>query len=613
MSDATTNRLLYAALSGLVLALFATTGEARSPVGVTTAADGDPLGKPPNENERILRIGIDVQANEIVTTAARDRAHLVFLDGSSLTVGPNARVVIDRFVYDPASNTGDLAINASRGVFRLVGGRISKQRPIVITTPSSTIGVRGGITIVTVTPTETVANFVYGNSMTVTAGGQTQTATRAGSQVVTAAGGVPGMPSLLKQGGLGAALNQLEGATANANTAPDQSAQRSGFSRQNSGQPANAGANGPPNLSSNTLVNAISNASVETQQATRPGTSPRTSAFGPVPPATPNNPATPQPTGGSGPPIPLPPVPPPSGAPRTSQTLTGFASGLVYGQLDHGGYHSTPANLLGKPGAVSITTDATTSQAKGTLVLHDLAGSRRPSVATLQLGGTGGLGATNSAFVDDKSYVMVTQYNDLSRLSRWQSGGSTYQATDTSVLASASAGPLPLQLPMQGTPGPCVCEFLNWGWWAAGVPDPRHPGRTYTAVGPYVAGTPTTSFQMPQAGSATYAGFMVGVVNNAGNVYGGAGSYQNTWNFANRNGAFSGTFDGRPYSGATQATAGSNGQTFTGTFNGGGRTGGLNGAFFASPTDAAKYQAGTFSIGNNSAPYKASGVFAGQR
>ena len=460
-----------------------------------------------------------------------------------------------------------------------------------------------------VTQTETVASFVYGNSMTVTAGGQTQTATRAGSQIVTGAGGVPGMPSLLKQGGLGAALNQLEGAVANANTAPDQSAQRSGFSRQNSGQPANADPNGPPNLSSNTLVNAITNRPLEIQQATQPGTS----AFVPVPTATPNTPVTPQPTGGNGPPIPppLPPVPPPSGAPRTSQTLTGFASGLVYGQPDNG-YHSTPANLLSKPGTVSITTDATTSQAQGTLVLHDLAGSRRPSVATLQLGGTGGLGATNSAFVDDKSYVMVTQYNDLSRLSSWEKGGVRYQATDTSVLQSASAG-LPLQLPMQGTPGSCVCEFLTWGWWVAGVPDPRHTDRFYTGVGAYVAGTPTTSVQMPQTGSATYAGFMVGVVNNGGNVYGGAGSYQNTWNFANRNGAFSGTFDGRAYSGTTQATAGSNGQTFTGTFSGGGGTGGLNGAFFASPTDAAKYQAGTFSIGNNSAPYKASGVFAGQR
>ena len=273
------------------------------------------------------------------------------------------------------------------------------------------------------------------------------------------------MPSLLKQGALGAALNQLEGATANANTAPDQSAQRSGFSRQNSGQPANAGPNGPPNLANNTLVNAISNASAETQQATRPATS----AFTPVPAATPNIPVTPQPTGGTGPaipaptptagpappaPVPPPPVPPPAGTPRTSQTLTGFASGLVYGQSHHGdyhshygGYHSTTANLLRKPGTVSITTDATTGQAQGTLVLRDLAGSHRPSVATLQLGGTGGLGAANSAFVDDKTYVMVTQNNDPSRLSSWQKGHSRFIRLATPALGECRrlTSPLPMR------------------------------------------------------------------------------------------------------------------------------------------------------------------------
>src|SRR5262245_23515075 len=88
-------------------------GEASAKVGVTSGADGDPLGKPPNENERVLRIGIDIQANELVTTGTTDRAHLVFLDGSSLTVGPNAQLTIDKFVFDPATKTGDLAISAS--------------------------------------------------------------------------------------------------------------------------------------------------------------------------------------------------------------------------------------------------------------------------------------------------------------------------------------------------------------------------------------------------------------------------------------------------------------------------------------------------------------------
>src|SRR5579871_982217 len=109
--------LLGIALLGSVFA-FPELAVAQSKVGVTSATDGDPLGKPPAENERVLKIGIDVQANELVTTKANDRAHLVFLDGSSLTVGPNARLTIDRFVYDPTTRTGDIAITASQGVLR---------------------------------------------------------------------------------------------------------------------------------------------------------------------------------------------------------------------------------------------------------------------------------------------------------------------------------------------------------------------------------------------------------------------------------------------------------------------------------------------------------------
>ena len=77
--------LLGAAVFGL-LAASAVVREANAKVGVTSATDGDPLGRPPSEAERVLRIGIDVQANELITTNANDRAHLVFLDGSSLTL-----------------------------------------------------------------------------------------------------------------------------------------------------------------------------------------------------------------------------------------------------------------------------------------------------------------------------------------------------------------------------------------------------------------------------------------------------------------------------------------------------------------------------------------------
>jgi hypothetical protein len=167
----------------------ADTAAAQSRVGVTSATDGDPLGKPPTTAERVLKIGIDVQANEVVTTHANDRAHLVFVDGSSLTVGPNARLTIDKFVYDPNSKTN----------------------PITITTPSGTIGIRGSITIFNVSQGRTTANFIFGNNMTVTNQGQSQNVTRPGSQVIVNSNAPPSPPSLLPPGGLTALVGQLEG------------------------------------------------------------------------------------------------------------------------------------------------------------------------------------------------------------------------------------------------------------------------------------------------------------------------------------------------------------------------------------------------------------------
>ena len=68
-------------------------------IGIASATTGEPLGKPPAEQERVLRIGIDLQAGGLVTTGA-DRAHLLFLDGTALTVGTQARLTLDHFVYD---------------------------------------------------------------------------------------------------------------------------------------------------------------------------------------------------------------------------------------------------------------------------------------------------------------------------------------------------------------------------------------------------------------------------------------------------------------------------------------------------------------------------------
>jgi hypothetical protein len=269
---ATDFSLIRALLLGTT-ALVLIASPASAKIGVTSATDGDPLGKPPTETERVLRIGIDVQADELITTKNNDRAHLVFLDGTSITVGPNAVVKLDKFVYDPNTKKGEMALTASKGVLRLVGGKISKSNAITIATPSSTIGIRGGITILSVSSTRTVSTFVFGNSLTVSGAGATQTITRPGSQVVTNFGGTPGNPTPVPPGGLNGSLGALEGNPNQGSTPggsnPDQQAQNSGFSSQNSGQPPTT----PPPVTTtttNTTTNTTSNAVNNSNSSTNP-------------------------------------------------------------------------------------------------------------------------------------------------------------------------------------------------------------------------------------------------------------------------------------------------------------------------------------------------------
>ncbi|HZP98882.1 MAG TPA: FecR domain-containing protein [Reyranella sp.] len=254
---------LVALLSFVILAL--NDAQAQSRVGVTAATSGGPLGKPPAEAERVLHVGVDVQANEIVRTGVGDRAHLLFLDGSSLTVGPQAQFVIDRFVYDPARKSGELAINVAQGVFRYVGGRISKTTPVAVVTPSATITIRGGILLVDVQPSRTVATFVFGAEMTVRAQGRVQTVSRPGWQVVVSNGLAPSAPVRVVPGSLSPEFAKLEAIqTQIGGRSPDDAMRNSGFADTNSGQGPN-GMFGPTSIG-DTVTNAINQADTQLQK-----------------------------------------------------------------------------------------------------------------------------------------------------------------------------------------------------------------------------------------------------------------------------------------------------------------------------------------------------------
>lgn len=160
-------------------------------IGVTSAVVPAARGTPTEGDTRVLHVGLDMQANERVQTDEDGKAHLLFLDGSALSIGPNSDVVLDEFVYDPESRTGKIALSATRGVFRFVGGHISKTTPVTLTTPTATVGVRGGIVSVTAGGDGVSAAFIYGVGMFVRAQDQVERAERPGSLIRVPPGGAP--------------------------------------------------------------------------------------------------------------------------------------------------------------------------------------------------------------------------------------------------------------------------------------------------------------------------------------------------------------------------------------------------------------------------------------
>ncbi|MBV8167279.1 MAG: FecR domain-containing protein [Alphaproteobacteria bacterium] len=191
------------------------TADAQEPgrAGVAAAVNTTTSGRL-GDNSRTLFIGNDVFKDERISTDANGRAQLLFLDQSAVTVGPGAELVIDRFVYDERTKLGTLAVQASRGLIRFVGGDISKATDVVVRTPTALIGIRGGVALINVDANGgTNAIFVFGTSMTVTAnqGGQTQTVIRPGFGVTVApAAGGPTTPIRVPGSLLTALLAQLE-------------------------------------------------------------------------------------------------------------------------------------------------------------------------------------------------------------------------------------------------------------------------------------------------------------------------------------------------------------------------------------------------------------------
>jgi hypothetical protein len=95
-------------------------------------------------NGRKMSPGSQLFEQQVVKTGEASSAQLLFLDQTSLSLGPKAQIKLDKFVYDPSRKTGDVVLAATKGAFRFVSGG-QDPRSYQIKTPVATIAVRGTI------------------------------------------------------------------------------------------------------------------------------------------------------------------------------------------------------------------------------------------------------------------------------------------------------------------------------------------------------------------------------------------------------------------------------------------------------------------------------------
>lgn len=161
-------------------------GKATSAVPTATFSDGG--------DAQDIEIGTTFEQNDRIKTGRDGAAEIEFLDGTSLTIGSNSEIVLDKMIFD-RNRAKNATVEVVRGTLRFVTGN-SDHSAYQIKTPVATIGVRGTVIDVSLDQGDMVFNTVEGvgvvchggtNCRDIRAGEQPIAVNRTGFRIATAA------------------------------------------------------------------------------------------------------------------------------------------------------------------------------------------------------------------------------------------------------------------------------------------------------------------------------------------------------------------------------------------------------------------------------------------
>ncbi|MBF0187743.1 MAG: cadherin domain-containing protein [Magnetococcales bacterium] len=90
-----------------------------------------------------LKTGDYLQQGQTVVTGSGASTLIRYRDGSTLQLGPDSRLLIEGFAFNPATSETVNHMQVNQGTFRYMSGFVVKKPSIRIRTPSTSLGVRG--------------------------------------------------------------------------------------------------------------------------------------------------------------------------------------------------------------------------------------------------------------------------------------------------------------------------------------------------------------------------------------------------------------------------------------------------------------------------------------
>ena len=168
-----TRRWRSGALGLLALLLAAAAGSrAEASIGAAEAVVNQVAAHLPGQ-DRKLRPEDEVFQDEVIETGAKSASKLLFRDATQLRVGPNSKVVLDKFVYSEKDGQ-EVVVSMAVGIMRFTSGKLTKSA-YTIRTPTATVGIRGTEFDVIVDENGATTIIVYSGEVLMRSGDGTNT------------------------------------------------------------------------------------------------------------------------------------------------------------------------------------------------------------------------------------------------------------------------------------------------------------------------------------------------------------------------------------------------------------------------------------------------------